>query len=42
MTATELPPFWSMMIWGLAATVAMTSVLQGAQGMGLSRFSCRF
>jgi hypothetical protein len=42
MTATELPPFWSMMIWGLAATVAMTSVLQGAQGMGLSRLSLPF
>jgi hypothetical protein len=42
MTATALPPFWSMMIWGLVATVAMTTVLQGAQGMGLSRLSLPF
>ena len=37
-----LPPFWSMMIWGLLATVAMTTILQGAQGMGLSRLSLPF
>jgi hypothetical protein len=41
MTAA-LPPFWSMMIWGLIATVAMTTILQGAQGLGLSRLSLPF
>jgi hypothetical protein len=38
----ELPPFGSMMIWGLLATVAMTTILQGAQGLGLSRLSLPF
>jgi hypothetical protein len=42
MNAAGLPPFWSMMIWGLAATVAMTTILQGAQGLGLSRLSLPF
>jgi hypothetical protein len=37
-----LPPLWSMMIWGLAGTLAMTTILQGAQGMGLSRLSLPF
>ena len=37
-----LPPFWHMMIWGLVATVAMTTILQGAQGLGLSRLSLPF
>ena len=42
MTAAPLPPFWSMVIWGLVATVAMTTILQGAQGLGLSRLSLPF
>jgi len=42
MIAEGLPPLWSMMIWGLAATVAMTTILQGAQGLGLSRLSLPF
>jgi hypothetical protein len=42
MTATALPPFWNMIAWGLVATVAMTTVLQGAQGLGLSRLSLPF
>ncbi len=42
MSTAGLPPFWSMMIWGLVATVAMTTVLQGAQGLGLSRLSLPF
>ena len=42
MLAAALPPFWSMMIWGLLATVAMTTILQGAQGLGLSRLSLPF
>jgi hypothetical protein len=40
--AEALPPFWNMMIWGLAGTLAMTTILQGAQGMGLSRLSLPF
>jgi hypothetical protein len=42
MVIDGLPPFWSMVIWGLAATVAMTTILQGAQGMGFSRLSLPF
>jgi len=42
MSVTGLPSFWSMMIWGLLATVAMTTILQGAQGMRLSRLSLPF
>jgi hypothetical protein len=42
MIEIALPPFWSMVIWGLVATVAMTTVLQGAQGLGLSRLSLPF
>jgi len=42
MMPAALPPFWSMMIWGLIATVAMATVLQGAQGLGLSRLSLPF
>jgi hypothetical protein len=42
MTLMTLPPIWSMMIWGLVATIAMTTILQGAQGLGLSRLSLSF
>jgi hypothetical protein len=35
MTVAELPTLWNMMIWGFVATVAMTIVMQGAQGLGL-------
>lgn len=42
MTATELPSILDMAIWGLAATVAMTGMLQGANGVGLSRLSIPF
>ncbi len=42
MTTSALPPFWSMIIWGLIGTLAMTTILQGAQGMGLSRLSLPF
>jgi len=31
-----------LMLWGLIATVAMTSILQGSQGLGLSRLSLPF
>jgi hypothetical protein len=33
---------WSMTIWSFVATLAMTAVLQGAQGLGLSRLSVPF
>jgi hypothetical protein len=42
MTGAGLPPFWTVIIWGLVATVAMTTILQGAQGLGLSRLSLPF
>ena len=42
MTIAELPTLWNMMIWGFMATVAMTIIMQGAQGLGLSRFSLPF
>src|SRR3712207_9262274 len=41
-----LPDFpWrlpDLLLWGLLATVAMTTILQGAQGLGLSRLSLPF
>ncbi len=37
-----LPPLSSMMLWGLIATIAMTTILQGAQGLGFSRLSLPF
>src|SRR3712207_1899867 len=42
MNAAGMPHFWIMLIWGLVATVAMTTILQGAQGLGLSRLSLPF
>jgi hypothetical protein len=39
---SALPALSSMLIWGLVATVAMTTILQGAQGLGLSRLSLPF
>lgn len=32
----------NILLWGLVATVAMTTVLQGSQGLGLSRLSLPF
>jgi len=32
----------NVLLWGLIATVAMTTVLQGSQGLGLSRLSLPF
>lgn len=37
-----MPALPSLVIWGLVATVAMTTVLQAAQGLGLSRLSLPF
>jgi hypothetical protein len=31
-----------LLLWGLIATVAMTTILQGSQGLGLSRLSLPF
>jgi hypothetical protein len=31
-----------LVLWGLVATVAMTTILQGSQGLGLSRLSLPF
>jgi hypothetical protein len=31
-----------LLLWGLLATVVMTTVLQGAQGLGLSRLNLPF
>jgi hypothetical protein len=39
---TGIPSFWNMMVWGFVATLVMTTVLQGAQGLGLSRLSLPF
>ena len=37
--AQHLP---QLLVWGLIATVAMTTILQGSQGLGLSRLSLPF
>lgn len=42
MTGPSLPDLPNIALWGLIATVAMTSILQGAQGLGLSRLSIPF
>jgi hypothetical protein len=41
-SAAGTASFWNMIIWGFVATLAMTTVLQGAQGLGLSRLSLPF
>ena len=35
----NLPPLSSMLLWGLLGTLAMTTVLQGAQQLGWTRLS---
>jgi hypothetical protein len=42
MTTAVAPMLWSMIIWGFVATIVMTIVMQGAQGLGLSRLSLPF
>ena len=42
MTASTLPSLWNMIIWGFVATLVMTTVIQGAQGLGFSRLSLPF
>lgn len=42
MSLADLPPVLEMIIWGAIATAAMTGLMQGAQGLGLSRLSIPF
>jgi hypothetical protein len=42
MMLADLPPVLEMVLWGAIATAAMTGIMQGAQGMGLSRLSIPF
>lgn len=39
---TDLPQTVDVLLWGLVATAAMTTVLQGSQGLGWSRLSLPF
>jgi hypothetical protein len=42
MFADTQASFGYLILWGLIATVAMTSILEGARGLGLSRMSLPF
>src|ERR1041384_2314123 len=42
MTGATLPPLSNMVIWGFVATLVMTTVIRGAQGLGLTRLSLPF
>jgi hypothetical protein len=42
MSIADIPSFGNMIVWGFVATLVMTIVLQGAQGLGLSRLSLPF
>ena len=42
MIMADLPNVLEMVIWGAIATAAMTGIMQGAQGLGLSRLSIPF
>ena len=42
MALSGLPDPADMVLWGAIATAAMTGVMQGAQGLGLSRLSIPF
>jgi len=42
MIASTLPYLWNMIVWGFVATLVMTTVIQGAQGLGLTRLSLPF
>ena len=41
-TGATMPSLSNMILWGFVATMAMTTVLQGAQGLGFSRLSLPF
>lgn len=42
LTVTALGELEAILLWGFVATVAMTTVMQGSQGLGLSRLSLPF
>src|SRR4051794_21920538 len=42
MSGSSMASFGSMLLWGLIATVAMTTILQAGQGLGYSRMSLPF
>jgi hypothetical protein len=42
MTGGSLPSFGYLILWGLIATVAMTSILEASRGLGFSRMSLPF
>jgi hypothetical protein len=42
MIASTPPCLWNMIVWGFVATLVMTTVIQGAQGLGLTRLSLPF
>lgn len=42
MIFSNLPNLLEMMLWGALATAAMTGIMQGSQGLGLSRLSIPF
>jgi hypothetical protein len=42
MITSALPSLSSMVVWGFIATLVMTIIMQGAQGLGLSRLSLPF
>lgn len=42
MALSDLPGIPEMVLWGALATAAMTGIMQGASGLGLSRLSIPF
>jgi hypothetical protein len=42
MPGVEVSQFFFFLLWALLATVAMTAILEGSQGMGFSRLSLPF
>jgi hypothetical protein len=42
MELSDLPNILEMILWGAVATAAMTGIMQGANGIGLSRLSIPF
>ena len=42
MSRDALFHLWNVLVWGFVATAAMTTILQGSQGLGLSRLSLPF
>jgi len=42
LTLAALQELEAILLWGLVATIAMTTIMQGSQGLGLSRLSLPF